>query len=307
LASSSLSESSLLLEQIFDIGLFFLVFLEALKVASLLDGFSWFVLIFGRDPSRSSRSFSSPRCPNSVFFNDLAFSPARSQLLPLVYQGMATPAQIKINRTEINRANAQHSTGPKTEAGKKHSSLNALRHGLTGQVVVMPAEDLQAYQLHLKSFADEYHPQGATESHLVQALADTSWRLNRVAALESNLLSLAAIGDPLVDALGIAASLESQSKALSNLSMHSQRLSRQFERTVMQLRDLQKIRRAQENQDLSSLLDIMEMYESKGEAYRPSDDGFVFSDRQIEAAIRARNRENLASKAYEHGCDTAAE
>ena len=171
----------------------------------------------------------------------------------------------------------------------------------------MPAEDLQAYQLHLKSFADEYHPQGATESHLVQALADTSWRLNRVAALESNLLSLAAIGDPLVDALGIAASLESQSKALSNLSMHSQRLSRQFERTVMQLRDLQKIRRAQENQDLSSLLDIMEMYESKGEAYRPSDDGFVFSDRQIEAAIRARNRENLASKAYEHGCDTAAE
>src|SRR5579863_6043128 len=94
------------------------------------------------------------------------------------------------HRTEINRANSQHSTGPKTEAGKKKSSLNALRHGLTGQIVVMPTEDLQAYQSHLNSFTDEYAPKGATESNLVQALADTSWRLNRVAALETNLLTM---------------------------------------------------------------------------------------------------------------------
>jgi hypothetical protein len=49
---------------------------------------------------------------------------------------------------------------------------------------------LQAYQLHLESFTDEYHPKGATEANLVQVLADTSWRLNRVAAMETNLLSL---------------------------------------------------------------------------------------------------------------------
>src|SRR6266481_2901055 len=41
-----------------------------------------------------------------------------------------------------NRANASHSTGPKTEAGKKRSSLNAYRHGLTGQTIILPAEDL---------------------------------------------------------------------------------------------------------------------------------------------------------------------
>jgi hypothetical protein len=93
------------------------------------------------------------------------------------------------NRVEINRANAQHSTGPKTEAGKQRSSLNALRHGLTSQIVVMPTEELEAYQLHLKSFTEEYDPKGATESNLVQALADASWRLNRVVALETNLLT----------------------------------------------------------------------------------------------------------------------
>jgi hypothetical protein len=223
---------------------------------------------------------------------------------------MSTPSRI-----EINRANSQLSTGPKTPAGKQRSSLNALRHGLTGQIVVMPTEDLQAYQLHLQSFADEYHPQGATESHLVQALADTSWRLNRVAALETNLLTLAAANqpDPLAnapaqvqDAMAIVASLESQSKALANLSMHSQRLSRQFERTVAQLRELQKTRRTKEKQDLNNVLDIIEMYESKGEIYRPSDDGFVFSPTQIQVALRTRNRERHVEEAYEHHCESAA-
>jgi hypothetical protein len=222
---------------------------------------------------------------------------------------MASPS-----RNEINRANAQYSTGPKTEAGKKQSSLNALRHGLTGQIVVMPTEDLAAYQLHLNSFTDELNPKGAIEAHLVQALADTSWRLNRVAALETNLLSLGmthatGISDApqqVQDAMSIVASLERQSKALSNLSMHSQRLSRQFERTVIQLRALQEIRRSQETQDLSSLLDITEMYESLGDTYDPLEHGFVFSEPQISAAKLARKRENLAEEAYEYLQESAA-
>jgi len=216
---------------------------------------------------------------------------------------MSTP-----NRAEINRANSQHSTGPKTAAGKQRSSLNALRHGLTGQIVVMPTEDLQAYQSHLESFTDEYDPEGATEAHLVQALADTSWRLNRVAALETNLLTLGVThSSPLAnapsqvqDAMSIVAALESQSKALSNLSLHSQRLSRQFEKTVAQLREIQKTRRTQEEQDLDNLLDIMEMYESKGETYRPSEDGFVFSQTQINQSILRRNRERLIDEALDH-------
>jgi hypothetical protein len=102
----------------------------------------------------------------------------------------------EINRAEINRANAQHSTGPKTDAGKQKSSLNALRHGLTGQIVVMPTDDPAAYQRHLDSYTAECDPKGAIEATLVQALADTSWRLNRVAALEANLFTLAATRNP---------------------------------------------------------------------------------------------------------------
>jgi hypothetical protein len=219
------------------------------------------------------------------------------------------------SRIQANRANSLLSTGPQTPDGKQRSSLNALRHGLTGQLVVMPTEDLQAYQRHLASFTGEYHPKGATEAHLVQALADTSWRLNRVAALEANLLTLGAARQPnpftdapdqIQDAMAVAASLESQAKALANLSMHSQRLSRQFERTLALLRDLQESRRNKEEHDLEDVLDVIEMCESKGEDYRPADDGFVFSQSQINAAIRARNRENLISEARVHLYDDAA-
>jgi hypothetical protein len=168
---------------------------------------------------------------------------------------MSTP-----NRAEINRANSLHSTGPKTEAGKRRSSMNAMKHGFTGQLVVMPDEDLELYQHHLKTFEDEYQPQGATEENLVQALADVSWRLNRVAALESNLLGISYTPRDLVDCLF------QQAKALANLSMHSQRLSRQFERTGAMLRDLQKTRRAH------------------SETHQPSEDGFVFSPQEIATA-----------------------
>jgi hypothetical protein len=94
------------------------------------------------------------------------------------------------NRAAANKANAQHSTGPRTEAGKQRSKMNALRHGLTGQTIVLPAEDHSTYQRHSQSFLDEYKPKGATETHLVQSLIDASWQLNRASSVETNLFSL---------------------------------------------------------------------------------------------------------------------
>ena len=199
------------------------------------------------------------------------------------------------SRATINRANAQRSTGPKTEAGKRRSSLNAVRHGLTGQIVVMPAEDLAAYQRHVKSLTDQYHPADATEAQLVQSAADASWRLNRIAALESNILSLSVQGDDaLQDTMAIAASFEKQSKALANLSLHSQRLSRQFQQTVTQLRELQQERHAQEQRDMDDLLKLMEAHEKTGVPYNPADDGFVFTAAQIHTARQQKDRARKA-------------
>ena len=42
------------------------------------------------------------------------------------------------------------------------------------------------------------------------------------------------------------------------------------------------------------------MYEEKGETYDASEDGFVFSEDQIDNAIRRRNRERLLVEAHEN-------
>ena len=45
-----------------------------------------------------------------------------------------------------NRSNAQRSTGPTTEAGKKAASRNATRHGLTDKHIVIQGENPEAYE-----------------------------------------------------------------------------------------------------------------------------------------------------------------
>ena len=184
-------------------------------------------------------------------------------------------------------------TGPKPEAGIQRSCVGAMRYALgTEQLVVQQDEDRELYHSHLQSFRDQYQPQGATEEQLVQSLADLTWRLNRVVALETNLLSIPYSPRDLV------AGLLDQAKALASLSLHSHRLSRQFKETLAQLRELQKTRRSQEDRGLDNLLRIMEMHEDKGETYNPSADGFVFTESQFHHAIQARRRDRLLSETY---------
>jgi len=90
-----------------------------------------------------------------------------------------------------NRENAQHSTGPKTAAGRAASSMNALKTGLTGVTVLLPSEDTAAYQSHIVSYEKQFKPLGPEESALVQSIADIRWRLNRIPALEIALISIA--------------------------------------------------------------------------------------------------------------------
>ena len=76
-----------------------------------------------------------------------------------------------------NRENAQKSTGPRTPEGKKRSSLNALRHGLTGQVVVMPNEDLKAYLDFIQRYVKDLSPVTEPERQLAQDMANSQWRI----------------------------------------------------------------------------------------------------------------------------------
>src|ERR1700736_3164432 len=72
----------------------------------------------------------------------------------------------------------------------QRSPLQARRHAFTGQTFLMTAEDFEAYQRLTNDFTDELKPQGFLEQNLVQFLIDTSWRLNRIPALERRLLAI---------------------------------------------------------------------------------------------------------------------
>ena len=202
-------------------------------------------------------------------------------------------------RTARNRANAAHSTGPKTEAGKKRSSLNAYRHGLTGQTIILTAEDLVAYQDVTRTFFNDYKPVGTLEKRLVQFLSDTTWRLDRVAALESNLIALGfdehsnsiSTEHPEAHAaLVITEAMREQNRMLSVLGLHTARLSRHFKETMKQLDEAQEKRQATEASHMREAAALYQMDKKQGLPYNPAEDGFVFSNTEIETFIRRRDR-----------------
>jgi hypothetical protein len=198
---------------------------------------------------------------------------------------MPAPATVQLryttpDRAAANRANSQHSTGPRTDAGKQRSSLNALSHGLTARSTVLPSEDPAAYQRHCAEFFDEHQPATPTETQLVQELADTAWRINRIPLLEADLLTRAA--NPPNEQARIAFDIVDAHRLLASLGLHGQRLSRQFQKTVTQLREIQRDRREREQRDLRDAAAIHELHKHKGIPFDPADHGFVFSKTELE-------------------------
>jgi hypothetical protein len=57
--------------------------------------------------------------------------------------------QVSEIQLTANQENAQLSTGPKSQSGKAISSMNAVKTGLTGRTVLLPSDDVAAYQTHL--------------------------------------------------------------------------------------------------------------------------------------------------------------
>ena len=88
-----------------------------------------------------------------------------------------------------NRRNAKKNTGPKTEAGKKTVSRNALKHGLRAANGLLPDEDPQEHAEFFTAVLAEYRPDGQVQFHLVECLAWDLWRLRRIPGIEAGLLT----------------------------------------------------------------------------------------------------------------------
>src|SRR5437588_6823324 len=98
------------------------------------------------------------------------------------------------DRVDANRENAQHSTGPRTEEGKRVSSLNALRHGFNSSVDVLPGEDMKAYLGLHKDLFQTWQPTGYYETYLIKRLTSYDWRLGRCGTLENGIFAVGHAG-----------------------------------------------------------------------------------------------------------------
>ena len=93
---------------------------------------------------------------------------------------------------EANRRNAQLSTGPVTDDGKRKSRQNAVRHGLTAETVIDALEDADDYAAFEMAVTADYDAQSAVEREIVLRLASLLWRLRRATTIESGLFKIQA-------------------------------------------------------------------------------------------------------------------
>jgi hypothetical protein len=233
-------------------------------------------------------------------------------------QEINIPMSSPLNAIQIesNRRNAQQSTGPRTEIGKKTSSLNALRHGLTSRIVVLPSEDLAAYKSFSGEFLTNLAPETFAERQCAQTIIDTQWRLNRVRSIEEGMLALGHYGkegqiDPghpeIHAALTAAAVFREHSQAFVNLSTHEQRLYRILTAASKSLEDMKAQRiaarqaaldAAREQHNLNKMLGVPSLNPNSNNAELVTS-GFVFTPHEIEVECGRHRRLHEARIARE--------
>jgi|SRR6185436_10777390 len=93
-----------------------------------------------------------------------------------------------------NRQNARKSTGPKTARGRAASKMNALKHGILSDQVIVRGRNIKESSrdyiaLHQR-FRDDLNPVGVLEELLVDQIVTTHWRLRRALRAESGEIAL---------------------------------------------------------------------------------------------------------------------
>ena len=131
----------------------------------------------------------------------------------------------------------------------------------------------EVYQWQQQPRLQHHLPQRIPSNAGVHEIADTAWRLRRVPLLEADLFSQNPDPQILIS-------------MLAKLGLHGSRLSRQFQKALDQLRDIQAERHQQERRQLRDAADLFIRHQRKGLSWEPADYGFVFSKQQVERHAR---------------------
>jgi hypothetical protein len=224
-----------------------------------------------------------------------------------------TERKLSDRQLRANRANAQKSTGPRTEEGKQRSRLNGLRHGITGQVSIMTDENRTAHDAFCNPIIARLAADGPLEMQLAHLIAQDHWRLNRIQSIEDGLYVLGQCrpinqvdsGAPQADvALAESMTFMRQSKEILLLTLYESRINRNIRKNMEQLRDLQTERKAQREEALEEAQLLARLAAGNGETFDPRQHGFAFSTAEIDFLIERKRQLKLA-RALPQSMETA--
>lgn len=92
-----------------------------------------------------------------------------------------------LKQIEANRRNALKSTGPRTEAGKVQSRMNALKTGIDALCHVLPGESPDAFAALTFEYYEHHRPATPEQRALVDILISNEWLLRRLRRVEHQI------------------------------------------------------------------------------------------------------------------------
>jgi DNA-binding protein len=201
---------------------------------------------------------------------------------------MSTQKQI-----DANRQNAQASSGPVTEAGLKRSSLNATRHGLTGQTLVLSPAEEAPYAQFVKDYFADWQPYDVITRQLTQQLADAHWSIHQIFVQQSNLLSMinaaTAQLNQETDAITAATTVAKLSKTLSTYSIYETRRRRFADAIELKLITLVNDHAERIKKEIPEAAKIAKTLKANGKPFNPVDFGFVCSAEDVEQFLKGQD------------------
>jgi len=93
-----------------------------------------------------------------------------------------------LRRVQSSKANGALSKGPSTPAGKRRSSLNAIRHGLCAKCIVLDHESRENFLILLQQHIDRFQPADEVEFGMIEEMCASYWRQRRAWSIETALL-----------------------------------------------------------------------------------------------------------------------
>ena len=150
---------------------------------------------------------------------------------------------------------------PKTITLESHkAALQGGRNPVTGQTTLMTEQDADSYRKFIREFTAALKPDGMVEIQLAQRLAQDTWRINRLHAIEENIFALGhsepyaniESAHPEIHAAMVQAlTFRNDPKLFNQLSLYEQRLTKNFHANMRLLLRFQSLRQPAQTKEIA--------------------------------------------------------